>query len=152
MARSLSRDSSPALCGDLQNAPVVFAAGRGVGNEDTFRLLVVLAERFGAQVAGTRPAVDAAWIGHRRELGLSGLRVSPALYIGFGVSGTNFHTMGMRKSEMIVAVNTDPSARIAEMADIFIAEDVHAFLEALQAACPEEWTAASPPEPSAAVV
>ena len=146
MERSLSKDTSPALCGDLQNAPVVFTAGRGVGSEENFRLLVVLAERFGAQVAGTRPAVDCGWIVHRRELGLSLFRIYPELYVGFGVSGTNFHKKCMRKAKTIIAVNEDPLARIYELSDIYLQEDVTEVLQALYAACPCRWTLETPPE------
>lgn len=85
----------------------------------------------GAQVGGTRGALDAGWISHDREIGLSGVRVAPELYVGFGLSGANFHTIGMEHAGYIVAVNCDPSARIHELAHCSVFKDAGLCIQQL---------------------
>lgn len=111
------------LTGDLKRARVVVAGGRGLGGRENFQAMVELAEMLGAQVGGTRGALDAGWLPHDREIGLSGVRVVPELYLGFGLSGANFHTIGMEHAGYIVAVNPDSKARIHELAQCSILED-----------------------------
>ena len=122
---------SPALSGDIHTARILVSCGRGLENRKGFDLAVQVAEAISAQIVGTRAAHDAGWISHDRELGLSGARLAPDLYIGCGVSGTNFHTIGMKNSKYIIAINHDPLARIFTMADICIVDDVKSVLHAL---------------------
>ncbi len=122
---------SPALTGDIQNSEIVVAAGRGLIDINGFLLSLLFAEKVGAQLGGTRGAVDLGWIDSSREIGMSGLRIAPKLYIGFGVSGTNFHTAGMRRAETVIAVNTDHQARIFEYADVGIYMDSREVLNFL---------------------
>lgn len=100
------------------------AVGRGVKDYAGFDLMVRLAEAIHAQVAATRGAIDEGWISHERGIGLSGQRVRPQLYIACGISGSNFHTVGIEHSEYIIAVNVDRHARIFELADFCVVEDV----------------------------
>ena len=110
--------------GDLLTAEIIVAVGRGVKDLEGFALMVRFAEAVHAQVAGTRGAVAEGWLSMERELGLSGKRVSPRLYIGCGVAGANFHTVGMKDSQTIIGINTDRRARIFELADYAIVDDV----------------------------
>lgn len=119
---------SSACAGDLNHANIVVGAGRGLGRIENFKRLVRLSEILNAQVGGTRGAVDAGWIPKEREIGLSGKRVCPALYLACGVSGSNFHTIGMEHSEYIVAINPDIKARIHELANISIYADVNSYI------------------------
>ncbi len=111
---------------------MVLTAGRGLGSRAGCEKLALLAQRLGAQVAATRGAADAGWLGRDREIGLSGLRVAPELYVGCGVSGANFHTIGMEHAGCIVGINTDPTARIFELAHIRVVADVGETLGRLE--------------------
>lgn len=104
----------------LKNANVVIAGGYGVGSCETFERLGVLAEMLGGEIGATRAAVDAGYVSHDRMIGQTGLTVSPKLYIAFGISGQVQHTVGMDRSSVIVAVNTDANAPIHKIADYSI--------------------------------
>ena len=121
---SRNKTGSEALQGDLHTARVVVTVGRGVKDQACFDLIVRFAEAVGAQIAATRGAVEMGWLPKERELGLSGIRVTPELYVGCGVAGANFHTVGMEHAGTIVGINTDPRARIFELADVGIVADV----------------------------
>ncbi len=120
--------------GDVYASPILVSCGRGLLNEEGFRLAVEVAEAVSGQIVGTRAAVDAGWITHHRELGLSGIRATPQLYLGCGVSGTNFHTIGMKHARHIAAINTDPLARIFTMAEVCVRQDAQQVLRELLAA------------------
>lgn len=124
MAASSSEIDSPALQGDLHTAEIIVAVGRGVKDFETLSLVVKFAEVVHGQIAATRGAVAAGLLPREREIGLSGTRVFPRLYIGCGVAGANFHTIGMEHAETIIGVNLDPKARIFEMADVSVLDDV----------------------------
>ncbi|MDD5938665.1 MAG: FAD-binding protein [Clostridiales bacterium] len=144
-AETFSTEKRPAaLTGNLTAARIVVAGGRGLGSRENFLAMVDLAELLGAQAAGTRGALDARWIPHEREIGLSGVRVAPELYLACGLSGANFHTIGMEHSRFIIAVNPDPSARIHELANLSVYEDANRCVRELteyaarrRAECPE---------------
>lgn len=121
----------PALTGDLSRARVILGAGRGLGDAKGFHALVALAERLGAQVAGTRGAVEEGWLPYNREIGLSGKQVRPELYLACGISGSNFHTVGIQGAHILVAVNPDLDARIHTLAQISILMDAQEFISAL---------------------
>ena len=119
------------MTGDLQTAEVILCCGRGLQNKSNFHLALQVADCIQAQITGTRAAVDLGWIPANREIGLSGARVAPQLYIGCGVSGTNFHIIGIKQAKKIIAINTDPLAPIFQIADIGIEADVCKVLLAL---------------------
>lgn len=119
----------------LASAQIVFGVGRGVGNREIFQRLAALAALVGAEVAGTRGAVDKGWLSREREIGMSGVRIQPKLYLAWGLSGSNFHTIGMERSEFIVAINPDPKARIHELSHISLLAAVEPTMERLEDYC-----------------
>lgn len=109
---------------DLEAAEVIVAGGRGMGNEDNFKLVKELAELLGGVVGATRPAIEAGWISKIHQVGQSGKVVGPKLYIACGISGAVQHVSGMVGSDYIVAINKDEDAPIFEVANVGIVGNV----------------------------
>lgn len=116
---------------DLTKVPILVAAGRGIQGRENLRMLTELAELLGGAVCGTRPVVDQGWLPRTRQVGRSGMIVKPRLYLALGISGAPEHVEGMRDSELIVAVNTDESAPIFDVAHYGAVADVLDVLPAL---------------------
>lgn len=95
---------------DITKAPVLVAVGRGIQNADNLPLAEALAEALGGAVCASRPIIDQGWLPLTRQVGKSGMTVKPKAYLAFGISGAPEHLEGMKQSELIVAVNTDPKA------------------------------------------
>lgn len=137
--RSTVLSTEPATRGeeDITQAAIVVAGGRGLGDAEKFKLVQALASAFGGVAGASRPVVDQGWVGHDRQIGSSGVTVRPRLYVALGISGAVQHIVGMRESEVIVAVNKDASAPIFEYAHYGIVDDlfkvVPALIEALRA-------------------
>jgi electron transfer flavoprotein alpha subunit len=108
----------------LEEARIVVVGGRGVGSTEGFDLVEELAAALGGVVGATRASVDAGWVAYARQIGQTGKVVKPALYLGLGVSGAMQHRVGMQSADTIVAVNRDPDAPIAEVADLFVVGDL----------------------------
>lgn len=115
---------------NLEDASIIVAAGRGVG-EENIELLTELAELLGGQIAGSRAAIDAGWLPKDRQVGQTGKTVRPTLYIACGISGAIQHVAGMEESEYIVAINKASDAPIFEVADLGIVGDVKQVATAL---------------------
>jgi electron transfer flavoprotein alpha subunit len=116
----------------LDEARVVIAGGRGLGEPEGFALLDELAEAIGdAAVGATRPVVDAGWVPFRMQIGQTGKTVKPDVYIAVGISGAAQHVVGMKESRRIVAINSDPGAPIFEHADLRIVGDALTVVPAL---------------------
>lgn len=122
--RVLERVAEAGAAVSLEEARIVVVGGRGVGGPDGFAVVEGLAEILGGVVGATRASVDAGWIPYARQIGQTGKVVKPALYVGLGVSGAMQHRAGMQAAEAIVAVNRDPDAPIAEIADLFVVGDL----------------------------
>lgn len=117
---------------NLLDAKIILAGGRGIGKEG-FHLLNKLSEVMGdsVSVAGTRVAVDLGFVDYNKQIGQTGLNVKPKLYCAFGISGASEHISGMTNSNKILAVNTDPKAKIFDVADYKIVGDAIEFISRL---------------------
>jgi len=116
---------------DLSKSEVIVSAGRGIGQADNLQMIADLAQALGGEYGASRPVVDSEWTEHNRQVGTTGQTVSPKLYIACGISGAIQHLAGMKKSEFIVAVNTDKDAPIGEVADVLVVADLKQFVPAL---------------------
>jgi len=128
--------STPEQDAELAAAEVVVAAGRGIGKGENLSLIHDLAALFSCSAVGaSRTVCDAGWLPSRLQIGQTGKTVAPRLYIACGISGALQHLAGMRGSQFIVAVNSDPRAAIFQVADVCIVEDILLFLPLLINAC-----------------
>ncbi|HBH27353.1 MAG: electron transfer flavoprotein subunit alpha/FixB family protein [Desulfofustis sp. PB-SRB1] len=124
-------EQAPAADVDLSKAEVIVSAGRGIGKPDNVAMIAELAKKLGGEYGASRPVVDAEWVAHERQVGTTGQTVSPKLYVACGISGAIQHLAGMKKSEFVVAVNTDKDAPIGEVADVLVVADVTQFIPVL---------------------
>lgn len=118
---------------DLSKAEIIVTAGRGVGKKDNIPVIQALADAFGGELGASRPVVDNEWVEHSHQVGTTGQTVAPKLYVACGVSGAIQHLAGMKKSEFVVAINTDKDAPIGEVADVLVVADVLQFAPVLTA-------------------
>src|SRR5919199_2860004 len=116
---------------NIEDADILVAGGRGLGNAEGFELAESLAEALGGAVAATRAVVDAGWYPYAAQIGQTGKTVAPKLYLAAGISGAIQHKVGMQSSENIVAINKDPNAPIFEFSDLGIVGDLNKILPKL---------------------
>lgn len=116
---------------DLSKAEVIVSAGRGIGKPENIEMISALADALGGEFGASRPVVDSGWTDHNRQVGTTGQTVSPKLYVACGISGAIQHLAGMKKSEFVVAVNTDKDAPIGEVADVLVVADLKEFVPAI---------------------
>ena len=118
----------------LSEARVVISGGRGLGGPEPFRDLEELAGMLGAAVGASRAAVDAGWVPGHWQVGLTGVTVTPELYLTIGISGASQHMAGCSGAKVIVAINTDAEAPIFREARYGIVGDWQAVLPAFMEA------------------
>jgi electron transfer flavoprotein alpha subunit len=116
---------------DLAKASVIVSAGRGVGKPENVSMVADLAKALGGEYGASRPVVDSEWVEHNRQVGTTGQTVAPKLYVACGISGAIQHLAGMKKSEFIVAINTDKDAPIGDAADVLVVADLKQFVPLL---------------------
>jgi electron transfer flavoprotein alpha subunit len=115
---------------DLEGAPIIVSAGRGVKAKEDLKILEELAEVLGAKVGCSRPiSADLEWM--EEWIGISGRKVSPKLYLACGISGTIQHAAGIRNSQIIVSINEDANANIHEISDYSFVGDLYTVVPAL---------------------
>jgi electron transfer flavoprotein alpha subunit len=116
---------------NISDAEVIVACGRGIKSEKYMDMIKELAELLGAQVATTRPLIEAGWSDAKKQIGLSGRTVKPKLIITCGISGAVQFTAGMNNSECIIAINKDKNAPIFETAHYGIVGDIYEIIPVL---------------------
>lgn len=116
---------------DLTKEQVIVSAGRGIGKPENIAIIANLAKALKGEYGASRPVVDSEWADHNRQVGTTGQTVSPKLYVACGISGAIQHLAGMKKSEFVVAINTDKDAPIGEVADVLVVADLKQFVPLL---------------------
>jgi electron transfer flavoprotein alpha subunit len=130
--RVIATESAERSAGvSLATARVVVGGGRGVGGPDGFGALEELAGLLGAAVGVSRVVTSQGWRPHRQQVGQTGTRISPELYLACGISGAIQHMAGCLSARHIVAVNTDPDAPIISRADYAVIGDLNQVIPAL---------------------
>lgn len=118
----------------LEDARVIVSGGRGIGGKENFVLLGQLAREIGGVLGASRAACDAGWVPASWQIGQTGKKVAPELYLAVGISGASQHMVGVGGAKHIVAVNKDPKAPIFQRAELGIVEEYQTFIPALIAA------------------
>ncbi len=116
---------------DLSQAERIVSVGRGIKGPEHLPLVLELASAMGAEIGASRPICDAGWLPMERQVGSSGQTVAPKLYLALGISGAIQHLVGMKGSQIIVAINKDADAPIFEVADFGIVGDLFEIVPAL---------------------
>jgi electron transfer flavoprotein alpha subunit len=118
----------------LATARVVVGGGRGVGSAEGFAALEELAGLLGAAVGVSRVVTSQGWRPHKQQVGQTGTRITPELYLACGISGAIQHMAGCQSAKNIIAINTDAGAPIVARADYAVIGDLHQVIPALVAA------------------
>ena len=101
---------------DITSEEMLVSVGRGIGSQSNIDLAQELAELLGAGLSASRPVIDQGWLPKAHQVGKSGKKVKPKIYLALGISGAPEHLEGMRQAELIIACNTDATAPIFEVA------------------------------------
>ena len=117
----------------LTTAKTVIAVGRGIEGPEN----IVFAEKFShhfnnAATACSRPVADLGWMKYKYQVGITGAVIFPEIYIACGISGSTQHIAGMRASELVISINSDPNASIFNVSDICIVDDMLDFFKAFE--------------------
>ncbi len=118
---------------DITSQDVLVGIGRGIQSDENVPLAQGLADVLGGAVCASRPIIDSKWLPKSRQVGKSGLKVKPRIYVALGISGAPEHLEGMKDAELIVAVNTDAAAPIFDVAHFGTTTDLFELVPALTA-------------------
>jgi electron transfer flavoprotein alpha subunit len=121
----------------LEDAEIVVAGGRGMGNKENFSIIWELADLLGGAVGATRTPCEEGWVPSSLQIGQTGKVIAPNLYIAVAISGAAQHIVSCLSSKNIVAVNKDPEASIFKVADYGVVADYKEALPALIQKCRE---------------
>lgn len=116
---------------DITTQDILVSAGRGIQSDENLPLVNDLAAKLGGTVSCSRPLVDSKWMPKTRQVGKSGLKVKPKLYLALGISGAPEHIEGMKDAGLIIAVNSDPKAPIFDYAHYGVVGDLFDLIPAL---------------------
>jgi electron transfer flavoprotein alpha subunit len=133
VARVTGHEAPVAGTISLTDARVVIGGGRGVGSSEAFATLEELAGLLGGAVGGSRVVTSAGWRPHSDQIGQTGLRIAPDLYVACGISGAIQHIVGCKAAKRILAINTDADAPIMGVADYAVIGDLHQIVPAITA-------------------
>lgn len=120
----------------LEDARMIVSGGRGIGGSENFNYLKELARELGGALGASRAPCDLGWVPASWQIGQTGKKVAPDLYLAIGISGASQHMVGLTGAKHVVAINKDPKAPIFQVAELGLVEDyrtfVPAFLQALK--------------------
>ncbi len=133
LVRVVDRIEAPAGGVSLAEAKVVVSGGRGVGSAEGFAVIEELAALLGGAVGCSRVVTSAGWRPHTDQVGQTGTKISPELYVPCGISGATQHIAGCRGAKKILAINADPEAPIFASADYAVIGDLHEVVPAISA-------------------
>ena len=134
LARTIVADRVVRTSGlTLSTARVVVGGGRGVGSPEGFGVLEDLAEALNGMVGCSRAVTNNGWRPHTDQVGQTGTRIAPDIYLACGISGAIQHWVGAMASKTILAINTDPEANMVSRADYAVIGDLHTVVPAIAA-------------------
>ena len=137
--RNLEKSGGPRL----EDARISVSGGRGMGGKENFSCLAELGDVLGAALGASRAAVDLGWVPSTWQIGQTGKKVAPELYVAVGISGASQHMVGIAAAKHIVAINKDEKAPIFQMAELGVAEDYKVFIPKLIEALKKHKTSAT---------